>query len=128
MDRQNVVLAMEQENREDSMALSDEQIAQGQKYLKAWQRCTSLPMASHHLVFAQAIETDVSKADTELIRQMLEAIESVNQAMPFPVASAAITAARARLDGGIFAPENAHLFTQEAAVKAFAHVKPPGES
>lgn len=79
------------------MALSDEQIAQGQKYLKAWQQCTSLPMASHHLVFAQAIKAEARKADTELIRQMLDALESVNQAMPFPVASAAITAARARL-------------------------------
>ena len=85
------------------MALSDEQIAQGQKYLKAWQRCTSLPMASHHLVFAQAIETDVSKADTELIRQMLEALEQSHATLweedddPERPASAAITAARARL-------------------------------
>ena len=48
-------------------------------------------------VFARAIEAEVRKADTELIRQMLDALESVNQAMPFPVASTAIASARARL-------------------------------
>ena len=47
--------------------------------------------------FARAIEAEVRKQDTELIRQMLEALEKVDQAMPFPVASQAITAARARL-------------------------------
>ena len=37
------------------------------------------------------------KQDEALIRQMLEALEKVDQAMPFPVARQAITAARARL-------------------------------
>ena len=45
----------------------------------------------------QAIETEVRKQDEALIRQMLEALEKVDQAMPFPVARQAITAARARL-------------------------------
>ena len=47
----------------------------------------------------QAIETEVRKQDAALIRQMLEALEKVDQAMPFPVARQAITAARARLGG-----------------------------
>ena len=47
--------------------------------------------------FARAIEAEVRKQDTELIRQMLEALEEVDQAMPFPVARQEITAARARL-------------------------------
>ena len=45
----------------------------------------------------QAIETEVRKQDDALILQMLEALEKVDQAMPFPVARQAITAARARL-------------------------------
>ena len=49
--------------------------------------------------FARAIEAEVQKQDTALIRQMLEALEKVDQAMPFPVARQAITAARARLGG-----------------------------
>ena len=47
--------------------------------------------------FARAIEAEVRKQDEALIRQMLEALEKVDQAMPFPVARQAITAARARL-------------------------------
>ena len=47
--------------------------------------------------FARAIEAEVRKQDDALIRQMLEALEKVDQAMPFPVARQAITAARARL-------------------------------
>ena len=46
---------------------------------------------------AQAIEAEVRKRDEALIRQMLEALEKVDQAMPFPVARQEITAARARL-------------------------------
>ena len=49
--------------------------------------------------FARAIEAEVRKQDEALIRQMLEALEKVDQAMPFPVARQAITAARARLGG-----------------------------
>ena len=47
--------------------------------------------------FARAIEAEVRKQDEALIQQMLEALEKVDQAMPFPVARQAITAARARL-------------------------------
>ena len=75
------------------MALSDGEI------LDIWSPGLSRPILGKTKVlhFARAIEAEVRKQDTELIRQMLEALESVNQAMPFPVASAAITAARARL-------------------------------
>ena len=45
----------------------------------------------------EAIEAEVRKQDAALIRQMLEALEKVDQAMPFPVARQEITAARARL-------------------------------
>ena len=48
-------------------------------------------------VLAEMVEAEVRKQDTELIRQMLEALEKVDQAMPFPVARQVITAARARL-------------------------------
>lgn len=41
--------------------------------------------------------TALRKQDTELIRQLVEALEKVDQAMPFPVAKQEITAARARL-------------------------------
>ena len=47
--------------------------------------------------FGYAVEAEVRKQDAALIRQMLEALEKVDQAMPFPVARQAITAARARL-------------------------------
>ena len=47
--------------------------------------------------FGYAVEAEVRKRDEALIRQMLEALEKVDQAMPFPVAKQEITAARARL-------------------------------
>ncbi len=46
--------------------------------------------------FARAIEAEVRKQDDALIQQMLEALEEVNQAMPFPVAARARAAARTR--------------------------------
>ena len=49
--------------------------------------------------FGYAVEAEVRKQDAALIRQMLEALEKVDQVMPFPVARQAITAARARLGG-----------------------------
>ena len=79
--------------------LSKKDLEEGQRYLQIWQRITSLPMVAHHVVFARAIEAEVRKQDDALILQMLEALEKVDQAMPFPVASQAITAARARLGG-----------------------------
>lgn len=88
------------------MALSDVQIEQGQKYLKAWQKCTSRPMAAHHLSFAKAIEAEVRKDDTELIRQLVEALESarvwkckeIHHMMRESQYTPAILAGRARLE------------------------------
>lgn len=47
--------------------------------------------------FARAIEAEVRKQDDALILQLVEALEEVNQAMPFPVAALARAAARTRL-------------------------------
>ena len=47
--------------------------------------------------FARAIESEVRKQDTELIRQLVEALESVDGAMPFPVARQVLKVARARM-------------------------------
>ena len=43
--------------------------------------------------------TALRKQDTELIRQMLDALEAVDDAMPFPVARQVLKVARARLEG-----------------------------
>ena len=43
--------------------------------------------------------TALRKQDTELIRQMLDALETVDGAMPFPVARQVLKVARARLEG-----------------------------
>ena len=78
------------------MALSDKEIsalyfeALGSQHLREQDR----KMVTR---FAHAVESEVRKSDESLIRQMLEALEKVDQAMPFPVARQAITAARARL-------------------------------
>ena len=80
------------------MALSDKEIsalyfeALGSQHLREQDR----KMVTR---FAHAVESEVRKSDESLIRQMLEALEKVDQAMPFPVARQAITAARARLRG-----------------------------
>ena len=50
------------------------------------------------LVFARAIEAEVRKQDEALIRQLVEALESVDGAMPFPVARQVLKVARARLE------------------------------
>ena len=43
--------------------------------------------------------TALRKQDTELIRKLVEALESVDDAMPFPVARQVLKVARARLGG-----------------------------
>lgn len=84
------------------MALSDKEITLGQKYLTIWQRCTSRPMAAHHLEFARAIEAEVRKDDEALIRQMLESMCWAARVMIIsedeaPGYFAVISTARARL-------------------------------
>ena len=41
--------------------------------------------------------TALRKQDTELIRQLVEALEAIDDAMPFPVARQVLKVARARL-------------------------------
>ena len=76
------------------MALSDKQIS------RMWSEAhddTSDRMA--HQVLARAIEAEVRKSDEALILQLVEALESVDDAMPFPVARQVQKVARARLEG-----------------------------
>ena len=79
------------------MALTPEQIVDIAAATQLYNR--ALPA----IRFARAIEAEVRKADTDLIRQMLEALEQSNATLweedddPECPASAAITAARARL-------------------------------
>ena len=54
-------------------------------------------MCSRALV--KLTEAEVRKEYTELIRQLVEALESVDDAMPFPVAKRVLKVARARLEG-----------------------------
>ena len=49
------------------------------------------------IMLMQQVEAEVRKRDEVLIRQMLDALENMDQTMPFPVARQAITASRARL-------------------------------
>ena len=50
-------------------------------------------------MFARAIEAEVCKQDDALILQLVEALETVDDAMPFPVARQVQKVARARLEG-----------------------------
>lgn len=80
------------------MALSDKDIsalyfeALGSQHLREQDR----KMVTR---FAHAVESEVRKSDEALIRQMLDALESVDDAMPFPVARQVQKVARARLEG-----------------------------
>lgn len=80
------------------MALSDKDIsalyfeALGSQHLREQDR----KMVTR---FAHAVESEVRKSDEALIRQMLDALESVDGAMPFPVARQVLKVARARLGG-----------------------------
>ena len=46
----------------------------------------------------RAVEAEVRKSDDALILQLVEALESVDDAMPFPVARQVLKVARARLE------------------------------
>lgn len=75
------------------MALSDADIV----------RIAATPCAvagSYVHTFARAVETEVRKQDTELIRQLVEALEYHRaQTRPIEMTDEAIAAARARLEG-----------------------------
>ena len=82
------------------MALSDRDCRHGRQIGK----CADC--ALDHMEMAADAEarrvdelTALRKQDTELIRQLVEALESVDGAMPFPVARQVLKVARARLEG-----------------------------
>lgn len=77
-----------------ALTLTPEQIDSA--YRKVW---STVPHAQRLSAFALEIEAEVRKQDTELIRQLVEALESVDGAMPFPVARQVLKVARARLEG-----------------------------
>ena len=80
------------------MALSDKEIsalyfeALGSQHLREQDR----KMVTR---FAHAVESEVRKSDDALILQLVLALESVDDAMPFPVARQVLKVARARLEG-----------------------------
>ena len=47
----------------------------------------------------RAVEAEVHKQDEALIRQLVDALGTVDDAMPFPVARQVLKVARARLEG-----------------------------
>ena len=49
--------------------------------------------------FARAVEAEVRKQDDALIQQLVDALESVDNAMPFPVARRVLKVAHVRLEG-----------------------------
>ena len=51
----------------------------------------------HDGALAAALERE--RKDTELIRQLVDALESVDNAMPFPVARRVLKVAHVRLEG-----------------------------
>lgn len=55
---------------------------------------------------ASKIEAEVRAQDDTLILQLVEALEKIDAAMPFPVAQQAITAGRARLTPSTAAPRS----------------------
>ena len=81
------------------MALSDRDCRHGRQIGK----CADC--ALDHMEMAADAEarrvdelTALRKQDTELIQQLVEALESVDDAMPFPVARQVLKVARARLE------------------------------
>ena len=78
------------------MALSDKEIsalyfeALGSQHLREQDR----KMVTR---FAHAVEAEVRKQDEALILQLVGALETVDGAMPFPVARQVLKVARARL-------------------------------
>ena len=76
------------------MALTTEQI--DAEAFARWGEMKGAPLAMCR-GFARAIESEVRKQDTELIRQLRNALESVDDVMPFPVARQVLKVAHARL-------------------------------
>ena len=80
------------------MALTPERINElKEQAVSAWRVAGFEPILQ--VFVAQAIEAEVRKSDDALIRELVEALESVDGAMPFPVARQVLKVARARLEG-----------------------------
>ena len=80
------------------MALTPERINElKEQAVSAWRAAGFEPMLQ--VFVAHAIEAEVRKQDTELIRQLVEALEAIDDAMPLPVARQVQKVARARLEG-----------------------------
>ena len=80
------------------MALTPERINElKEQAVSAWRVAGFEPMLQ--VFVAHAIETEVRKSDEALILQLVEALETVDGAMPFPVARQVLKVARARLEG-----------------------------
>lgn len=79
------------------MALSDERIWDSDAIMRANAEA-GLPMPLLGML-CRTIEAEVRKQDDALILQLVEALESVDDAMPFPVARQVLKVARARLEG-----------------------------
>ena len=76
--------------------LSDEQI--NAVTLAQWGEANGAMMAAHR-AYARAIEAEVRKQDTALIRQLVEALEHhIFLTRPITDSQEALTAARARLE------------------------------
>ena len=89
--KEDAIFKQKKHTLEASMALSDGAIiAIAEKHL--------VLIDNGEFTFARAIEYEVRKQDDALIRQLVEALESVGGAMPFPVASQVLKVARARLE------------------------------
>lgn len=75
------------------MALTDERIAELRD-----EACKIAPLhRSAATPFARSVEAEVRKQDAALIQQLVEALESIDDAMPFPVARQVLKVARARM-------------------------------
>lgn len=76
------------------MALSDEQIEDiaTDWFSDEWAVARAIKLI-------EQVEAEVRKQDEALIRQLVEALESVDGAMPFPVGRQVLKVARARLEG-----------------------------
>lgn len=78
------------------MALSDERIWGSDAIMKA-NAAAWLPIPILRIL-CHSVEAEVRKDDEALIWQLVEALEAVDDAMPFPVARQVLNVARARLE------------------------------
>ena len=74
--------------------LSDDRIAEMMR--DTW-GCASIA-PRHAEAFARSVEAEVRKDDEALMRQLVEALEAIDDAMPFPAARQVLKVARARLE------------------------------